>query len=60
LPQVQSGVDPGAQPLSVADLPVSGRPVVLWLSVRPFYYDHVDCTACTFVDATHPPPIHHR
>ena len=33
----------------VADLPVSGRPVV-WLTVRRFFCDHVDCTACTFVE----------
>jgi hypothetical protein len=34
----------------VADLPVSGRPVVLWLTVRRFFCDHVDCSACTFVE----------
>ena len=32
----------------VADLPVSGRPVVLCLTVRRFFCDHVDCSACTF------------
>ena len=34
----------------VADLPVSGRPVVLWLTVRRFFCDHVDCSAGTFVE----------
>ena len=34
----------------VADLPVSGRPVVVWLTVRRFFCDHVDCSACTFVE----------
>jgi transposase len=34
----------------VADLPVSGRPVVLWLTVRRFFCDHVDCRARTFVE----------
>ena len=34
----------------VADLPVSGRPVVVWLTVRRFFCDHVDCIACTFVE----------
>ena len=34
----------------VADLPVSGRPVVLWLSVRRFLCDQVDCSAGTFVE----------
>jgi transposase len=34
----------------VADLPVSGRPVVLWLTVRRFFCDHVDCSACTVVE----------
>ena len=34
----------------LADLPVSGRPVVVWLTVRRFFCDHVDCGACTFVE----------
>jgi transposase len=34
----------------VADLPVAGRPVVLWLTVRRFFCDHVDCRARTFVE----------
>ena len=34
----------------LADLPVSGRPVVVWLTVRRFFCDHVDCSACTFVE----------
>jgi hypothetical protein len=34
----------------VADLPVAGRPVVLRLTVRRFFCDYVDCTACTFVE----------
>jgi transposase len=34
----------------VADLPVSGRPVVVWLTVRRFFCDDVDCSACTFVE----------
>jgi hypothetical protein len=34
----------------VADLPVSRRPVVLWLTVRRFFCDYVDCSACTFVE----------
>jgi hypothetical protein len=34
----------------VADLPVSGRPVVLWLTVRRFFCDHIDCRAVTFVE----------
>ena len=34
----------------LADLPVSGRPVAVWLTVRRFFCDHVDCSACTFVE----------
>jgi DNA-directed RNA polymerase subunit N (RpoN/RPB10) len=34
----------------VADLPVSGRPVVVWLTMRRFFCDHTDCSACTFVE----------
>ena len=34
----------------LADFPVSGRPVVVWLTVRRFFCDHVDCSACTFVE----------
>ena len=34
----------------VADLPVSGRPVALWLTVRRFFCDHVACGTCTFVE----------
>ena len=34
----------------LADLPVSGRPVVVWLTVRRFFCDHVDCSACTFAE----------
>jgi len=34
----------------LADLPVSGRPVEVWLTVRRFFCDHVDCSACTFVE----------
>jgi hypothetical protein len=34
----------------VADLPVAGRPVVLCLTVRRFFCDHVDCGAGTFVE----------
>jgi transposase len=34
----------------LADLPVGGRPVVVWLTVRRFFCDHVDCSACTFVE----------
>ena len=34
----------------VSDLPVAGRPVVVWLTVRRFFCDHVDCSACTFVE----------
>ena len=29
---------------------MSGRPVVVWLTVRRFFCDHVDCSACTFVE----------
>jgi transposase len=34
----------------LADLPVSGWPVAVWLTVRRFFCDHVDCSACTFVE----------
>ncbi len=34
----------------VADLPVSGRPAAVWLTVRRFFCDHVDCSACKFVE----------
>jgi transposase len=34
----------------LADLPISGRPVVLSLTVRRFFCDHVDCSACTFAE----------
>ena len=34
----------------VADLPVSGRPVVLRLTVRRFFCDYIDCRAATFVE----------
>src|SRR6478752_5097551 len=34
----------------VADLPAAGRPVVLCLTVRRFFCDHVDCPAGTFVE----------
>ena len=34
----------------LADLPVAGRPVLVWLPVRRFFCDHVDCSACTFVE----------
>ena len=34
----------------LADLPVAGCPVVVWLAVRRFFCDHVDCGACTFVE----------
>jgi hypothetical protein len=34
----------------LADLPVSGRPVAVWLTVRRFFCDHVDGGACTFVE----------
>ena len=34
----------------VADLPVSGTPVVLCLTVRRFFCDQVDCSAGTFVE----------
>jgi Transposase/zinc-finger of transposase IS204/IS1001/IS1096/IS1165 len=34
----------------LADLPVAGRPVEVWLTVRRFFGDHVDCSACTFVE----------
>jgi len=33
----------------LADLPVSGRSVEAWLTVRRFFCDQVDCSACTFV-----------
>src|SRR5664279_3063780 len=34
----------------LADLPVAGRPVEVWLAVRRFFCDHVDCSAGTFVE----------
>ena len=34
----------------LADLPPAGRPVEVWLTVRRFFCDHVDCSACTFVE----------
>ena len=34
----------------LADLPVAGRPVEVWLTVRRFFCDHVDCSAGTFVE----------
>ena len=34
----------------LADVPVSGRPVEMWLTVRRFFCDHVDCSAGTFVE----------
>ena len=34
----------------LADLPVSGRPVEVRLTVRRFFCDHVDCSAGTFVE----------
>jgi hypothetical protein len=34
----------------LADLPVSGRPVEVMLTVRRFFCDHVDCSTCTFVE----------
>ena len=34
----------------LADLPVSGRPVEVMLTVRRFFCDHVDCGVCTFVE----------
>lgn len=34
----------------LADLPVAGRPVEVVLTVRRFFCDHVDCSACTFVE----------
>ena len=34
----------------LADLPVAGRPVVVWLTVRRFFCDYVDCSADTFVE----------
>ena len=34
----------------LADLPVSGRPVEVVLTVRRFFCDHVDCSTCTFVE----------
>ena len=33
-----------------ADLPVSGRSVAVWVTVRRFFCDHVDCSAGTFVE----------
>ena len=34
----------------LADLPAAGRPVVVWLTVRRFFCDDVDCSAGTFVE----------
>src|SRR5664279_299160 len=34
----------------LADLPVSGRPVEVELTVRRFFCDHIDCSAGTFVE----------
>jgi transposase len=34
----------------LADLPVSGHPVEVMLTVRRFFCDHVDCSTCTFVE----------
>ncbi|HEY7815960.1 MAG TPA: ISL3 family transposase [Nakamurella sp.] len=34
----------------LADLPVSGRPAEVMLTVRRFFCDHIDCSACTFVE----------
>jgi hypothetical protein len=34
----------------LADLPVSGRPVEVKLTVRRFFCDHIDCSAGTFVE----------
>jgi hypothetical protein len=34
----------------LADLPVAGRPVEVWLAMRRFFCDHVDCSAGTFVE----------
>jgi transposase len=34
----------------LADLPASGHPVQVVLTVRRFFCDHVDCTVCTFVE----------
>ena len=34
----------------LADLPASGHPVEVMLTVRRFFCDHVDCTTCTFVE----------
>ena len=34
----------------LADLPVAGRPVAVWLTVRRFFCDHVDCSAGTFAE----------
>ena len=34
----------------LADLPVSGHPVEMVLTVRRFFCDHVDCSTCTFVE----------
>ncbi len=34
----------------LADLPVAGRPAVVWLRVRRFFCDRVDCSTGTFVE----------
>jgi len=34
----------------LADLPASGQPVEVMLTVRRFFCDHVDCSTCTFAE----------
>jgi len=34
----------------LADLPVAGQPAVVWLTVRRFFCDRVDCSTGTFVE----------
>ncbi len=34
----------------LADLPVAGQPTMLWLTVRRFFCDRVDCSTGTFVE----------
>jgi transposase len=34
----------------LADLPVSGWPVEVVLTVRRFFCEHIDCSTCTFVE----------
>ena len=52
VPTMRSGVDAGASRYQrhLADLPVSGQPVELWLTVRRFFCDHGDRNTCTFVE----------